>query len=506
MIFPLALWIVGITGFVALSYEILWYRSISVATGSSPAAFGFLLGFYLAGLAVGAYGARLVCDARASRGDPRYLRHTAALVTAANVIGFLVLPALAWLQTVDLGAVTFGLIALSAAMFGAVLPLVSHFGIAPTRAAGTQLSYLYVANIVGSVLGSFLTGFVLVEVLSVEQTALALVFLGAVVVIALLWMAGIRPRSLLRATAGLAALVLLCAFASSRLFNGFYSSLILRQRTPDRERFSDVVENRHGVIAITKLGTIYGNGAYDGRLSTGLMEDPNQITRAYAVAAMHPAPRRVLMIGLSGGAWAQVIANNPVVNSILAIDINPGYLQVIARHPQVSSVLANPKLRIVIDDGRRWLSRHPGERFDMIVANTTQHWRANSTNLLSIEYVRLIAAHLKPGGIYYFNTTNSRTAIKTAMSAFPYGWRFRNFAAVGPDSFAFDRGRWQESLRTYRIDGQSVFDLTKPEARRRLTEVVSDTAVESRESVLKRLGKIETTTDDNMLPEWFPDR
>src|SRR6266508_2865192 len=142
MIFPLSLTIVAIAGFIALSYEILWFRAISIVSGGSPAAFGFLLGFYLAGIAVGSYAVRILCAQDSRRGDPRYLRYTAGLVAAATVIGFLVLPAFAWLASLGVSSVGFLLVAVSAAMLGALLPLVSHFSIPPDERAGTRLSYL----------------------------------------------------------------------------------------------------------------------------------------------------------------------------------------------------------------------------------------------------------------------------------------------------------------------------------------------------------------------------
>ena len=53
MNFLLALTAVALGGFISLSYEILWYRAISVASGATASAFGLLLGFYLLGLAAG---------------------------------------------------------------------------------------------------------------------------------------------------------------------------------------------------------------------------------------------------------------------------------------------------------------------------------------------------------------------------------------------------------------------------------------------------------------------
>ena len=44
----------GLSGFVALSHEILWFRVYAFLTWSRASTFGLLLGAYLAGLAGGA--------------------------------------------------------------------------------------------------------------------------------------------------------------------------------------------------------------------------------------------------------------------------------------------------------------------------------------------------------------------------------------------------------------------------------------------------------------------
>jgi spermidine synthase len=121
----------------------------------------------------------------------------------------------------------------------------------------------------------------------------------------------------------------------------------------------------------------------------------------------HPNPREVLMIGLSSGSWAQVIANHPQVQHLTIVEINPGYLRLIRRNSEVASLLRNPKVQIEIDDGRRWLVRNTGRKFDAIVMNTTFHWRSNASNLLSSEFLQLIREHLNPGGCS-FTTRPSR--------------------------------------------------------------------------------------------------
>ena len=504
MTLPLAIVIVSITGFIALSYEILWFRALSFVTGGSPAVFGLLLGAYLAGLAFGSFASGIFCRDRAALGVRKYLRHIAVFVLLANVFGFLVLPLLAWV-TIRSGAhPAFGLIALSSAMLGAVLPLVSHFGIAPDRMAGTHLSYLYAANIAGSVAGSFLTGFLLLEILPIRAIAALLMIGGALTVVVLLVLGGVHGRALVASSALIALFTGWIVTTTPWLFDRFYERLLPARESIGEDRFVDVVENRSGVITVTQDRTVYGGGAYDGKISTDLVNDQNRIVRAYAISALHPAPRHVLLIGLASGSWAQVIANHPQVESLTVVEINPGYLRLVAKYPQVASLLVNPKVKIIIDDGRRWLTRND-RRFDMIVSNTPFHWRAHSTNLLSVEYCRLVRAHLRPGGVYYFNTTGSAAALKTAMVEFPYGMRVMSLAAVSPNPITFDTLRFKRILADYRIDGHRVLEPAGPTEREvRMQEVLNSVETEDRESILRRLVATTVVTDDNMLPEWHP--
>jgi spermidine synthase len=208
------------------------------------------------------------------------------------------------------------------------------------------------------------------------------------------------------------------------------------------------------------------------------------------------------MIGMGGGAWAQIVANHPSVEELTIVEINPGYLDVVRASPAVASLLSNPKVKVVIDDGRRWLNRNPDRRFDLIVANTSQHWRAHATHLLSVEFLELVKRHLSPGGVYYFNTTYSHAALNTAMTVFPSGVLVVNFAAVG-DSVPFDRDRLREVLGKYTIDGQPVLRADRPDHLRRLDEVVN-LEVFFRDFVLQRSGSAGVVTDDNMLTEWYP--
>jgi spermidine synthase len=256
---------------------------------------------------------------------------------------------------------------------------------------------------------------------------------------------------------------------------------------------------------------VFGGGMYDGRFNVDPMHDTNQIVRAYALSSFHPSPKEVLMIGLSSGSWAEVIANHPQVERLTIVEINPGYVRLIPLHREVAGLLRNPKVEVVIDDGHRWLLRNPQRKFDVIVMNTTWNWRAHVTNLLSVEFLQLIRTHLRPGGVHFYNTTWSEEVQITGVTVFPYGLRVQNFLAVSDSPIQVDRERWKNVLTAYRIEGKPVFDLTKPEDRQKLeeilsyTDIVADTRAERMEyaeTIRQRLKGERMVTDDNMGTEW----
>jgi SAM-dependent methyltransferase len=280
----------------------------------------------------------------------------------------------------------------------------------------------------------------------------------------------------------------------------------------DGRPFAHVLENRHGVITV-RDNMVYGGGAYDGAFSTSVQPDRNAIFRAYVLAALRPSIRRVLMIGLASGSWAQVVANMPGVEKLTVVEINPGYLALIRSREEVRGVLDNPRVEVVIDDGRRWLSRHRGERFDLVVMNTTWHFRAHATNLLSQEFLRMVQQSLTPDGVLYFNTTGSEAAMRTALSVFPHGLRVFNFIAGSNAPLHPDRERWKAALQAWSLDGCPVFGEAEADAASlqsllsrldTLNETPSATGLESDESLRRRLGDGPLITDDNMHSEWYP--
>jgi len=316
-------------------------------------------------------------------------------------------------------------------------------------------------------------------------------------------------RLKLGAAFGVAAASLVVV-GSRPVFGTIYDRLLFKNQYP-KLHFQQVVEDRSGAIGVTPNGVVFGGGVYDGRFNVDLVHDVNGIARPYALSAFHAAPRRVLMIGLGSGSWAQVVANQPQVEELTVVEINPGYLKLIPQYPAVASLPGNPKVRIIIDDGRRWLVRNPGQRFDTMVMNTTFHWRNHISNLLSVDFLRMARQHLTSGGVLFYNTTGSEDVMATGLEVFPYALRFLNCMAVSDSPIVFDRARWKAVLLSYVIDGKHVIDSNDPKQMERLDEVVNikedptgqqPFSIENDDQLRKRLQGRLVITDDNMGVEW----
>ena len=515
MAFPAVLTLSFLSGYVSLSYEIFFFRVVSFMTGSNAITFTVTLGAFLVGLAGGAREGGRLClqDVPPASAAPKVLR---ALVFA-NLSALAMLPILSHVGF--LGESMVG-VALLLAYFigkkwGGFLPFLAHRGVSAESSTGPHLSYLYLANILGSAAGAILTGFVLMNVLGMRALAMTLAAFGlgfvVLAAVSLHLPPSARRREVLTAVVATLALFALHQPLTSNLIE----VLQWHEAVQEHGRFVQVAENRSGVVTVDASRSVYGHGMYDGHFNVDLLHDTNGIWRAYALDLYHPAPRRVLIIGLSSGSWAQVIANAPGVEQVTIVEINPAYADLIASQPDIASVLRNPKVTLVIDDGRRWLSANPTLRFDAVVSNTAIHFRANASNVLSVEFQELVRRHLAPGGTLFYNTTDSLRVMRTGCRVFPYGVRLANFMVVSDQPIDLLQERWRTALLLWHVDGKPAIDQSRPadlsELNRLLaipktmgdaTLVAERKVAEDCTSILSRTTGRMLITDDNMGTEW----
>ena len=158
--------------------------------------------------------------------------------------------------------------------------------------------------------------------------------------------------------------------------------------------------------------------------------DPKEIRvqriQGYLPLLLHPAPRRVLAVGLGTG-----IALSPTlrgeVEEVTVIEISPGVIEAAKRFfaQANAKVLEHPKVRIVEQDGRNFI-RLTHNTYDLIVQELFFPYQTGIGSLYTQEHYRNCRAKLAPGGlvaqwitINQLSTDDLRTLTRTFQSVFP---------------------------------------------------------------------------------------
>ena len=183
-------WILSMTvGFLSLSQEILWVRYVGFAYHTVPQAFSFVLAMYLLGIAAGAAAGKWICSS------------AHALLTVAGVVLLVagavdMLAPLAYLQVVNIptpALVLALIIFLCAGLKGVIFPIAHHLGSAPTGGIAKSVSRVYFFNIIGSTLGPLITGFMLLDMFTLQETMFGMAWLTTLLGVACL-VRDARPR------------------------------------------------------------------------------------------------------------------------------------------------------------------------------------------------------------------------------------------------------------------------------------------------------------------------
>lgn len=492
------------TGLLSLSMEVLWVRLVSFSFHTAPQSFTFVLMFFLIGIAFGAVIGKRFCS---TTKDLWVVSGIALLFSSiCDIAGPFIyanyvfanqdFPSHLWL----IGGTV---ILLTALFTSIVFPIAHHLGTpAQTKAVGHAISRVYVSNIAGATLGPILTGFVLLAYASTQQAFIICGIMTLLAAIYCLWHAlgkWMLTVGVLALSCQLSLLMMSPHLLMNRVAMTGYGNII------------NMVENQYGIATVytgpylkfTDNHVVTGNNAYDGSTNLNPAHNFNGINRVIIMSALVDQPKHVLIIGLSIGSWLTMVTTFPGVEAIDVIEINPGYLQLIKDYPAQQKALNDPRVHLYIDDGRRWLKAHPDNRYDMVVMNTSYHWRAYATNLLSQNFLQLIKQHMNPGAVVTYNSTSSPDALFTAASVFKYAYLYRNFIVAA--DFDWRSKMISQSaytkLAALKLDGRPLF-ATNPNAV--ITSYLHEPIVslEQIQQNMKPQRPLEIITDHNMIPEF----
>jgi spermidine synthase len=489
----------AVIGYISLSQEILWINVMNYITGTNPRVFGYVLGWFLLGIAFGSLIGKRVCE----KGSFNPIPFMASVISLSAVMYYCSLPLSSTLITYSPKygmLLSYFCVSIIAFLSGIIFPVLSHIGIQQRDTVGMSMSWMYSANIVGSTAGPLFTSFVLLDHIGLEQAFLVISILTSILAMGFWIISPLRLKQ-----KAVIILVMLCIITGMySLFGTLYVDILeklhYKEHYFSKKPYKYAIQNRHGIIAVeaSQADILYGGGVYDGGYDLNPVLNSNGITRAYKVAALHPGTESVFEIGLGSGSWAKVVASHKNTKEFIIVELNPGYMELLKHYPEISDILNDRKVKISYSDGRLWLKRHPEKKFDLILINVW-HWRSFSSNLLSFEFLSLCKQHLKPGGIIYCNTTGSRDVVLTASSVFKYSIRFGSYIAVSDTPFMTDYDEKLKNILTFNIKNNPVFDLQDPKLVKIVEELIGPEKYPLVDLATGRKPRV--ITDDNMASE-----
>ncbi|XYH99830.1 fused MFS/spermidine synthase [Sorangium sp. So ce1128] len=467
----------GVSGFVALSLEIVWTHVLAAVTRDTTFAFTCTLAAFLTGTALGGWaGARLGARAPAALG----LVACQAGVALSALLSFVVMrwlgatPLLTAPASFDAAlAQQFALASLPmlapTCLLGASLPLCLTLA-GRARAGGARSSaghavgMVLSANTLGAVLGCIASGLWLVPSFGFGKSTVLLsaVALGGALLALRLHAAGEGPgarRAGWRITriaqivygALLIELFLVLPAASTEWFFPARSAegrVVFHAE--DASGIVDVLEKEGVRTLVTDRRHRWG--------STHPAMVQSMLRQGALPLLLHPRPARVVEIGLATGIHALPQLRDGRVEELTVVEISPaivGAAGAFAGHN--GDLLRDPRVDVVLDDGRSFLQR-TRRRFDVIVLGLFVPYRPGASALYSQELLAACRERLERGGLVLewlpldqMTFDAVRSVMATFLAVFPHveAWEKGHYLALvgASEPVALDAARVREGLR-----------------------------------------------------------
>lgn len=437
----------GASGFASLTLQVVWTRLLVQILGPTTYAFSIVVAIFIIGLAagaaVGSWLASRVRSAAAGLAIGMLMSAGLSLAAAASVDWALLtmaeIVARPGYQFSDVLSrevlLATGLLLPMTIAFGTAFPFAVALAAGRDEAVTESIGRIYAVNTIGAIAGALLAGFVLVPEIGLHVTIRVVAVIAGVAAVAVLMRAG-QGRGRLAGFA-LAAVVLAGGIALPPwdrllLSSGAYK-YAAAMRGPGLEtsltagELLSYREGATGTVAVRQLaGTV--SLAIDGKVDASNAGDMlTQRLLAHIPLLLHPAPKRVAILGLGSGVTLGSALTHPL-DAATVLEISPEVVDA-SRFFDAENhkALADPRTRLVVGDGRTHLMLGR-EQYDVIVSEPSNPWMAGIASLFTREFFEGAKARLAPGGVlcqwahtYDISRDDLRSIVATFLTAFPDG-------------------------------------------------------------------------------------
>jgi spermidine synthase len=442
---------IALSGFTALSAEVVWTRLLSLLFGGTTYTFSLILAGFLLGLGIGSsLGsalARTLARPAAALGWCQ-AGVCVAVAWAGVMIGtsmpyWPIDPSIStspWfnfqldvargLWTVLPGAILWG------ASFPLALAAVARFGGDQAQVVGR----LFAANTLGAIIGALGAGALVAWVGSQHTQQFMIAVAATAALLMVLPGAGGDAAGKRLATVALVLCLGVGAVLLGRAIPPVPGLLVGYGRFAatwvNQAEFIYVGEGLNASVAVSRLSSGVLNYHNAGKVQASSEPQDMRLQRmlGHLTTLVPERPTSVFVIGFGAGVTAGAVSIDPRVERVTIAEIEPLVPTTVSRYFSAHNfdVANNPKVTIRIDDARHYLLT-TAERFDAITSDPLDPWVKGAAMLYSREFFDLVKRRLNPGGVvtlfvqlYSSNEEAVKSEIATFFEAFPRGVVFGN--------------------------------------------------------------------------------
>lgn len=462
----LVLWGIGVSGFCALGYEVLWTRVLSIIFGASVFSFTIVLAAFLSGIAMGSelYGILPKIFGERNRGIRssvfwfgivQIVIGVSSLVASSYIIylpsGIVQLTAFFSKMDMDIFEVrvwasfslAFMVMVIPAFFMGVAFPLAGKAHAEYKRQVGSAVGEVLAYNTIGAILGAAISGFLLIYFLGIERSLELITAIN--VSLGLLVLASLRNSKMLKLSALGLGLVLVLFFIVDRddlrIWDTNYFA-VYQSTHPEGFDTQEKIQRSLSQVELLYYGegvesivssfkTADGNQIFmtNGRVEASLQlsDVQNQFALGHIPMLLNRTPKNILVVGTGSGMTLGATSVYPNIEQITLAEIEPKVIGVAKTFKKYNHhVLDNSRLKIIFNDGRNFLMTSK-QKYDVITADPIHPWFRGAGYLYTSEYFKIASQHLQPGGIicqwlplYDMTAKNIKSIVKTFAGSFKY--------------------------------------------------------------------------------------
>ena len=431
----------GFSGWCALTYQIAWNRILSLLLGSSIYAFSLILTTFILGLALGTMVfSHMVNKFKNPLVVFGFLQIGIGVSAIAMIPLFENIPFInRWVYqnwnmefaTIQWSVflVIFCFLFVPTFFMGGQFPVVVRLVVRKLGTLGHSIGKVYASNTVGTIIGSFLAGFVLIPWIGVQNTILVAVGLNLFVgTIVLVFSADLTLNSKIYV---LPAILVVCflygrsmeTWDKSVISSGSYMPYRIGDLSEAEKKANKILffkEGTHTTVTteLSVSGNIFlrVNGKTDASLA---MDMRTQLLSGYLPMFLHGDPESVLVIGQGSGITLGAVEQFPI-KSVDLVEISSAVIEGSRYFDSFNhNALSDKRLKVILADGRNHVALSD-RKYDVIISEPSNPWISGVGALFTDNFFKLMKKRLNPNGVacIWVHTNMSPMSFKSVARTF----------------------------------------------------------------------------------------